>query len=249
MVEYGKITPKIVTNSPKAWSLAGIAKRLSFAIDNMNLPIACLMVNTPGGGNVSVYRHGNIETWKLSIGGWKYLRIQLFRDDDIVNPLGEMRDQRFYLLVADTDLSNYIVIILDLEPNSYFKYNADGTRKKDKDGNDIPVYNSVLKCWEFDSYIWNKDEPEHPTSPPRISVAGVYEPSRIWDRKKNKYISTSKEGFGIQVRCENGMTCYYKKLTLAEKILKKWPRSMGWQQFGLKPDDYVLPIPYYTQVS
>ena len=246
MVEYGKVTPKIVTNSPEAWSLAGIAKRLSFAIDNMRLPIACLMVDTPGGGSVSVHRHGNMETWKLNIGGWKYLKIQLFRDDDIVNPLGEPHDSSFYLQVVGIDGYN-IVNIHEWEPNSYFKYNADGTRKKDGDGNNIPVYNPILKCWELDSYIWNENEPEHPTTPPRVSVAGVYEPAKVWDGDKGVYISTSTTGFAILAGCENGIGVYYKKLTIEDMLAKKWSRSMDWDYNLVKPGKYVLPIPYFKQ--
>ena len=66
---YGNVHRKIITNSPEAWSLTGVAKRLSFAIDNMNLPIANLVVDTPGGGNVNVFRHGNMEIWNLKSGG------------------------------------------------------------------------------------------------------------------------------------------------------------------------------------
>jgi len=65
---YGNVTRKIITNSLEAWSLTGVAKRLSFAIDNMNLPIANLVVDTPGGGNVNVFRHGNMEIWNLKSG-------------------------------------------------------------------------------------------------------------------------------------------------------------------------------------
>ena len=233
MVEYGKITPKIVTNSPKAWSLAGIAKRLSFAIDNMNLPIACLMVNTPGGGNVSVYRHGNIETWKLNIGGGrKYLRIKLFRDDDIVNPLGELHHPDFYLQVFDINFYT-IADIHAANPESYFKRNADGSRLKDKDGNDIPVYNPKLKCWEFEGYIWNENEPTHPTTFQAIWSGG-------------KYYPLAKQ-FVIVASCENGISVYYKMLTPEEISAGKWPRTHVLPSEGgpsIVLGNYALSIPY-----
>jgi hypothetical protein len=59
---------KIITNNDTAWELTGVAKRLSFAVANMNLPIAELSVDTPGGGNVTVFKHGDMEIWNLRSG-------------------------------------------------------------------------------------------------------------------------------------------------------------------------------------
>lgn len=62
---YGNVFRKIITDSPEAWELAGIAKRMSFSIDNTKLPIMNLRTMTSDGGSVNVFRHGNTEIWDL----------------------------------------------------------------------------------------------------------------------------------------------------------------------------------------
>ena len=238
MVEYGKVTPKIVTNSPKAWSLAGIAKRLSFAIDNMNLPIACLMVNTPGGGNVSVYRHGNMETWNLrSISERKYFQLKILRDDgtwigedeiasieihldDVLLPIpehpGEINPPILYVynysIGKDPDEEDPNVIKMR---DTLYNLKKDGTRDKKR-------YDPNNHLWTFDGYqrpwswIWGPTETDDltkPTSPPYME-GNVHHPAKKWNSnspEENKYERKLTKGYYIVVRCKDkSVTTYYR---------------------------------------
>jgi len=166
-----------------------------------------------------------------------FLKIKLFRDDDIVNPLGELHHPDFYLQVFDINF-NAIADIYAANPESYFKRNTDGSRLKDKDGNDIPVYNPELKCWEFEGYIWNKNEPTHPTTFQAIWSGGEYHP-------------LAKQ-FIIVARCENGIPIYYKMLTPEEISAGKWPRTHKLPSEGGPPivsGNYALSIPYLKTES
>lgn len=87
---YGNVQRKIITDSPEAWSLAGVAKRLSFAIDNMNLPIANLVVDTPGGGNVNVFRHGSMEIWNLKSGSEMHSMYLIDNNEQNIYTLGKI---------------------------------------------------------------------------------------------------------------------------------------------------------------
>lgn len=232
---YGNVHRKIITNSPEAWNLAGVAKRLSFAIDNMNLPIANLVVDTPGGGNVNVFRHGSMEIWNLKSGGRKYFQFKILRDDGTY--IGEDKIESIEIFL-DTGERNKIgevycppvmyVWNLDLggtpetDPevikmrDTMYNLKADGTR------GDIPKkrYDPKTKIWTFDGYQrpWSwwygtteTDDLTKPTSPPYME-GNEHIPSNKYNPITGEYERKKTSGYLVRVRCkEDGVDSYYRK--------------------------------------
>jgi len=169
--------------------------------------------------------------------------LKLYRDDDIVHPLGELRND-FSLYINDEEW-NQIVCIGDWDEESYYKRNADGSRLKDAEGNDVPVYNSATKRWEFDSYIWDESNPTHPVIPPKGET-----PAQYWYRGQYNEASTN---LMIYCSCEDSPGAYYRNLSAADKALGKWPRMIDWSTYWaypasekfVKATDIVFPLPYF----
>ena len=178
--------------------------------------------------------------------GWK---IKIFRDDDIVNPINAPASD-FYLQMWDDHWNIIINIDPVYDPESYYKRNADGSRKKDSEGNDIPVFNPVTKCWEFDSYIRDKGAPTHPVIPPRGSA-----PAKFWNGSAYED-AVAPNGYVIATWCRSGSKIYYRNLTEEQKESKKWPRFLSYNAWDAAPvsekrvmpsGTLILAIPYLEE--
>ncbi len=183
-----------------------------------------------------------------------FFRIQVFRDDDVTVPYGipgapvfdVLSDWYWFSLsISDEDGEDIADVFFEDDEEesieSFYKRNADGSRKKDADGNDVSVWNPTLKCWEFDSYIWNANEPAHPTKPPEGST-----PALVWDGALGKYVAT-KTKYVIRANCRNGVGSYYRKLTPGQLDAGEWPRDLGGlvaEDRRVSTGDYVIAIPY-----
>lgn len=207
---YGNVQRKIITNSREAWSLAGVAKRLSFAIDNMNLPIANLNVDTPGGGNVNVFRHGSMEIWNLKSGGGRIIFAYISSAKaHILNPATGKETLAFTTpsvenaYVTDIDGENLHVWIDEWEPGTikYQKYSPAGSLILDRTL--IDGYITALSGYKnYSAYVyWSyvgdyfylsfyKEEVLIKTITYNSSPSG-------WDDAKIRKVRVTKNGFYV----------------------------------------------------
>lgn len=197
-------------------------------------------------GRVIVTRVEDTEFVDTFSGGRQYFRVQVFRDDDITNPIGndirEGGQSPFWTNDdwpndADTVLQNIAIYDEHFnlvaycgrgEPESLFKHNLDGTRQKDADENDVTTYNEEARCFEFDSYLWDVNfnginGDLHPMHPPyREGNRNVY--ARIWDEDEEKYVTESTSGYWITANVQYSRTAWRRILTKEEKENNAWPR-------------------------
>jgi hypothetical protein len=256
---------KIITNNDTAWELTGVAKRLSFAVANMNLPIANLFVNTPGGGSVSVFRHGDMEIWDLKSGGETYFEIMLLRDDGTY--LGEddiftieihlsQRQQEWYapiLYVVNSRDSYYYMSNKQDYEDTFYNLDSGGNRAGKR-------YNPDTKTWTFSGhqrlvYFDSEGPNDKPTKPPYMSNGSKQYASK-YDSVLEKYVTQKTDGYLIVVNPKNvdlnggsirAINTYYKKETKYNRGFKRfWEGSNNRYAEAsiLDVGKYILRVPY-----
>jgi hypothetical protein len=254
---------KIITNNDSAWELTGVAKRLSFAVANMNLPIANLVVNPPGGGRVSVFRHGDMEIWDLRSGGGKtYFRIKIFRDDNPTVPISAdfgltgtaRRVQRIAVYSKDTSsgisggswLGNGPVVNASFD-QSYYKYASDGGTQ----GTSI-VYNDGR--WIFDSDMWSGWLTKRPPNKVPYVENGVVSPGEVYNGSsytKDPY----KDGYYVNVQVLDSIDTWYKtstagtsgelRRTTVAPFAGTYGTSREAEMVVKQPQDITIHVPYW----